>query len=104
VSELRLETWDEEDGPLTEKRLMGVLEREGYEVAVFAYREGTVFPEHEHGQEKCDAVIEGFLRITVEGQNFDLKPGDRLYLPAGTKHSAQVIGKKTVVSLDGTKW
>lgn len=104
MSELRLETWDEEDGPLTEKRLMGVLEREGYEVAVFAYREGTVFPEHEHGQEKCDAVIEGFLRITVEGQNFDLKPGDRLYLPAGTKHSAQVIGKKTVVSLDGTKW
>ena len=104
MSELRLESWEEEDGPLTEKRLMGVLEREGYEVAVFAYREGTVFPEHEHGQEKCDAVIEGFLRITVEGQNFDLKPGDRLYLPAGTKHSAQVIGKKTVVSLDGTKW
>jgi len=84
--------------------LRTILEREGYEVAVFAYREGTVFPEHEHGQEKCDAVIEGFLRITVEGQNFDLKPGDRLYLPAGTKHSAQVIGKKTVVSLDGTKW
>ena len=104
MTELRLESWEEEDGPLTEKRLMGVLEGEGYEVAVFAYREGTVFPEHEHAQEKCDAVIEGFLRITVEGQNFDLKPGDRLYLPAGTKHSAQVIGKKTVVSLDGTKW
>jgi len=104
VTEVRLESWEDEDGPLTEKRLMGFLEREGYEVAVFAYREGTVFPEHEHAQDKCDAVIEGFFRITVLGHAYDLKPGDRLYLPAGTRHSAEVIGRRTVVSLDGTKW
>jgi quercetin dioxygenase-like cupin family protein len=101
---VRLVCWEEEDGPLTEKRLMGVLEREGYEVAVYAYREGTVFPEHEHAQEKCDAVVEGFLRIAVGETVYDLKPGDRLYLPAGTRHSAEVIGRRTVVSLDGTLW
>jgi quercetin dioxygenase-like cupin family protein len=101
---VRLVSWEEEDGPLTEKRLMGVLEREGYEVAVYAYRQGTVFPEHEHAQEKCDAVVEGFLRIVVGETAYDLKPGDRLYLPAGTRHSAEVIGRKTVVSLDGTLW
>ena len=28
---------------MTEKRVMGLLEREGYEVVVYAYREGTVF-------------------------------------------------------------
>jgi quercetin dioxygenase-like cupin family protein len=101
---VRLEKWLPEDGPLTEKRLMGSMEREGFEVAVYAYREGTVFPEHEHGQEKCDAVLEGVLRITTEGQVFDLAAGDRLYLSAGTRHAAEVVGKKTVVSLDGTKW
>src|ERR1700730_3787858 len=101
---VRLVSWEEEDGPLTEKRLMGVLEREGYEVAVYAYRQGTVFPEHEHAQEKCDAVVEGFLRISVGETVYDLKPGDRLYLPAGTRHSAEVIGRRTVVSLDGTLW
>jgi len=101
---VRLVSWEEEDGPLTEKRLMRVLEREGYEVAVYAYRQGTVFPEHEHAQEKCDAVVEGFLRISVGGTVYDLKPGDRLYLPAGTRHSAEVIGRRTVVSLDGTLW
>jgi quercetin dioxygenase-like cupin family protein len=104
VTEVRLESWEEADGPLTEKRVMGFLEREGYEVAVFAYREGTIFPEHEHAQDKCDAVMEGFLRVTVGDRTYDLKPGDRLYLPAGTRHSAQVIGKRTVVSLDGTQW
>lgn len=101
---VRLVSWEEEDGPLTEKRLMGVLEREGYEVAVYAYRQGTVFLEHEHAQGKCDAVVEGFLRISVGETVYDLKPGDRLYLPAGTRHSAEVIGRRTVVSLDGTLW
>ena len=104
MSDISLVHWEEEDGPLTEKRLMGVLEREGYEVASYAYREGTVFPEHEHAQDKCDAVVEGFLRITVGATAYDLKPGDRLYLPAGTRHSAEVIGRRTVLSLDGTKW
>ena len=104
MSAVRLVSWEEEDGPLTEKRLMGVLEREGYEVAVYAYRQGTVFPDHEHAQEKCDAVVEGILRIAVGEMVYDLKPGDRLYLPAGTRHSAEVIGRKTVVSLDGTRW
>ena len=89
---------------MTEKRVMGLLEREGYEVVVYAYREGTVFEEHAHAQDKCDAVIEGFFRIRADGEVFELKPGDRLYIPAGTRHSAEVIGRRTVVSLDATRY
>jgi len=101
---IRLEQWRNAEGPLTERRMMRLLEREGYEVAVYAYREGTIFPEHEHSQDKCDAVLEGTLRITAGGTVYDLKPGDRLYLPAGERHSAEVVGGTTVLSLDGTKW
>jgi quercetin dioxygenase-like cupin family protein len=101
---VRLERWDPADGPVSEKRMMAMLEQEGYEVAVYSYREGTVFSEHQHAQDKCDGVVEGTLRITVRGEAYDLKPGDRLYLPAGTRHAAEVIGTKTVVSLDGTRW
>jgi quercetin dioxygenase-like cupin family protein len=101
---LRLERWDPADGPLTEKRLMRTMEFEGYDVLVYTYRPGTVFPEHEHAQAKCDAVLEGVLRVTADGQTFDLRQGDRLYVPAGTRHTAEVVGEKTVVSLDGTLW
>lgn len=100
----RLERWESSDGPVTEKKMMTLLESEGYEVAVYAYREGTVFAEHAHTQEKCDAVVEGVLRITVGSEAYDLKAGDRLYLPAGTRHSAEVVGRRTVLSLDGTRW
>ncbi|MEO8431562.1 MAG: cupin domain-containing protein [Acidobacteriota bacterium] len=100
----RLETWGEDDGPLTEKRVMGFLEREGYEVAIYAYREGTEFAEHAHAQDKCDAVLEGFFRIRVGGEVFDMKPGDRLYIPDGTRHTAEVSGRRTVVCLDATRW
>jgi quercetin dioxygenase-like cupin family protein len=104
MADVRLERWVSTDGPVSEKRMMGLMESEGYEVACYAYREGTVFPPHEHGHDKCDAVVEGVLRITVGDTAYDLGPGDRLYLPAGTRHSAQVLGAKTVVSLDGTRW
>ena len=104
MPDLRLEHWEASDGPLTEKRMMGLMESEGYEVASYAYREGTVFGPHEHSQDKCDGVVQGMLRIVVGGETFDLGPGDRLYLPAGTRHSAQVIGNVTVLSLDGTRW
>ena len=101
---LRLERWNPADGPLTEKRLMRLMELEGYDVLVYTYRPGTRFSGHEHAQGKCDAVLEGVLRVTADGQTFDLRKGDRLYVPAGTPHTAEVVGETTVVSLDGTMW
>ena len=104
MSDVRLERWQPGDGPLTERRMMKLMEFEGCDVLVYTYRPGTVFPEHEHGQNKVDGVLEGILRITVGDAVFDLKPGDRLYIPARTRHAAEVLGEKTVVSLDGTFW
>ncbi len=99
---VRLVSWEEEDGPLTEKRLMGVLEREGYEVAVYAHRQGTVFPEHEHAQEKCDAVVEGFLRIAVGETVYELKPGIEsievlLFPPVGRGSDVGVAASRNIL-------
>lgn len=104
MPEPRLERWDPRDGPVSEKRLMSILETEGYEVSAYTYRPGTVFPPHEHGQDKCDAVVQGAFRLTVGGVTYDLGPGDRLYVPAWTRHAAEVVGSASVLSLDGTRW
>ena len=101
----RKESWDPADGEASERRLMRWIEHAGYEVLTYTYPPGTVFGWHEHSQDKCDAVVEGILRVEVEGgEVFDLQAGDLLYLPAGTRHRAEVIGRKSVLSLDGTKW
>jgi quercetin dioxygenase-like cupin family protein len=104
MSEVRLERWQASDGPLSERRMMKLMDLEGFAVLVYTYRAGTLFPHHEHGQDKCDGVLEGVLRVTVGESVFDLRAGDRLFLPAGTSHAAEVVGAKTVVSLDGTMW
>lgn len=84
--------------------MMTLMESDGYEISSRTYRPGTVFPPHEHEQDKCDAVIEGTFRLTVGDVAYDLGPGDRLYLPAGTRHAAEVVGSAAVLSLDGTRW
>ena len=99
----RREAWDPRDGEMTERRLRRAMEHEGFEVAVYAYRPGTAFDWHSHAEEKCDAVVEGTFRIELEGSVFDLRPGDRLYVPAGARHRAEVVGARTVISLDGTR-
>jgi quercetin dioxygenase-like cupin family protein len=105
VSEIHKEAWDPRDGACNERRLMRSIEHEGYEVASYVYAPGTVFPWHEHPVDKCDAVVAGALRIEIAGgQVFDLGPGDRLYLPCGTRHRAEVVGEASVLSLDGTRW
>src|SRR5262249_32946135 len=67
------ERWDSRDGEMSERRLLRSLEHEGYEVAVYAYRPGTSFDWHRHGEAKCDAVVAGTLRIEIDGgETFDL--------------------------------
>ena len=101
----RVERWDSRDGEANERRLMRSLEAEGYEVACYSYPPGTVFDWHVHAQDKCDAVVAGILRIEVEGEPpADLGVGDRVYIPAGTRHRAAVVGAEGVLSLDGTLW
>jgi quercetin dioxygenase-like cupin family protein len=102
--EVRFERWPRGDGPPTEKRMMRAMELEGYDVLVYTYRPGTTFPDHEHPRPKCDAVVQGTLRVSSGGRTWDVGPGDRIYVPAGTRHSAEVVGAETVVSLDGTLW
>ncbi len=79
------------------------LESLGYEVALYVYRPGTVFPDHDHAIDKIDAVVSGRFRMTVEGRSVVLEAGDWIEVPRGTVHSAEVVGRDPVVSLDATR-
>ena len=100
---VRVEHWQEEWGPLGEAAMRKRLEAEGYSVSRYTYPPGTSFSAHTHEVDKKDTVLRGRLKIGAEGKEVVLGPGDMIEIPAGTVHTAEVVGEETVVSLDATR-
>lgn len=99
-----VERWDEDaEGPVEERALREELEDRGYAVSRYVYPPGTRFPEHAHDVDKIDAVVSGRFRVALEGEEVVLGPGDRVAVPAGTPHTAEVVGDEPVVSLDAAR-
>jgi len=97
-------SWDTaRDGPLSEAALRTRMEADGYAVTRYVYAPGTVFPTHSHGVDKLDAVVSGRFRLTLPDGPVVLQGGDRLFVPRGLRHAAEVVGDRPVVSLDGVR-
>ncbi|MGH9787505.1 MAG: cupin domain-containing protein [Candidatus Acidiferrales bacterium] len=100
---VRVEHWREEWGALSEGAMRKRLEAEGYSVSRYTYPPGTCFSEHTHEVDKKDTVLRGRLKIGAEGKEVVLGPGDMIEIPAGTVHTAEVVGEEAVVSLDAAR-
>jgi len=54
---------------------------------------GAVYPRHTHPGEEIVYVLEGILEYQVEGKApVTLKPGEVLFIPAGTIHTVKNVG------------
>jgi quercetin dioxygenase-like cupin family protein len=60
---------------------------------------GTVFPSHTHPGEEIIYVIEGTWAYEIAGKPVTARPGDVLFVPAGTIHSARNAGTGTAAEL-----
>ena len=104
MSDIEVRHWNEKtDGPLDQSTMKKKLENEGYRVSTYTYSPGTYFDNHEHRVSKIDAVLSGTFRIGMNGKFINLEAGDWIEVPAGVVHSAEVLGKVPVVSLDAVK-
>lgn len=98
-----IEKWSGAGAP-DAARLRIKMESEGYDVFEWSDRPGTNYAVHAHGEDQSHSVISGRLELTIEnGGTFILEAGDRDLMPAGTRHSARVIGDEPVFYLIGTK-
>jgi len=100
---VEIERWNEAWGQLSESNMKSRLEAEGFAVSRYVYPPATFFDNHKHAVDKKDAVLTGRLLIRAVGREFLLGPGDALAVPAGTIHSAEVVGDEPVVSLDAAR-
>ena len=52
------------------------------------FESGIEVPNHSHAHEQAGYVVSGRIRLTIDGQSFDLGPRDSYYVPANVPHSA----------------
>lgn len=97
----RVERWREIHAP-NAAMLRHILSIEGYRVFQWGDPPGAIYADHKHDEEQTHWIVSGQLELTIESHGiYLLEPGDRDFLPAGTYHSARVIGDEPVVYLIG---
>ena len=103
MSEYRVKKWDGAGAP-DAGDLARQMRDEGYRVFEWSDEPDAVYPDHSHAEEQSHWIIDGTLELTVRGfGTVTLNPGDRDFMPAGTTHSARVVGGNPVVYLIGSK-
>jgi quercetin dioxygenase-like cupin family protein len=58
---------------------------------------GTRLPEHNHPHEQLTYVIQGRLRLIVNGEPHELGPGDSFYLHSEVPHAAEALEQTLVI-------
>lgn len=99
----RFQKWNEVYAP-NPAMLTHILASEGFEVFQWCDQPNRIYPQHKHDEDQTHWIVSGMLELTVENCGiFVLEAGDRDFLPAGTYHSARVVGEEPVIYLIGEK-
>ena len=99
---IKVERWNKPESPQAQT-FRRQLENEGYSVFEWSDAPGTAYGRHSHAEDQSHWIINGELELTVDGETYILRAGDRDFLPANTTHSAFVPGDKPVRYLIGAK-
>lgn len=83
---------------------VSVLKATGANVVIFAFDNGAVLREHSAMQPVLLQAVEGKLTVNIDGQDFELTPGDLLHIEPHVEHSVTAIGQAklqlTVLMID----
>jgi quercetin dioxygenase-like cupin family protein len=58
---------------------------------------GSRMPEHQHAQEQIVHILEGRMRLLVEGVAHELTAGDSFYLGSNVPHGVETLAKTRVL-------
>jgi quercetin dioxygenase-like cupin family protein len=81
---------------------MNQLEKEASGCYSWSNGPGDSYAHHSHSYEKVLYCVRGSITFHVEQGDLELEAGDRMVLPAGTVHSADV-GMEGVTCIEGQR-
>jgi len=85
--QLEILRWDAPDAP-TEAAIQQRLEADGFSAFCWSDPPRAHYDAHEHDRDESIWCVAGEIRFAAAGRELVLAPGDRLMLPAGTRHTA----------------
>lgn len=83
--------WQADVLPTIEQVKM-IFEAEGLSPSEERLTAHTVIPDHRHPFGEVRMVVAGSLFLNISGNQLLLRPGDRIEIPANTRHSKSVEG------------
>ncbi len=83
----------------TQEQLVAVFEAEGLEPFVEESKAGLKISDHRHPFSEVRVIAEGELLFSVAGNQTLLRPGDRIEIPANTKHWHQAHASGNCISI-----
>lgn len=100
---MKVTRWKKTQGKPSLDQIRGLVEEEGLRFYTWSDAPGKFYPEHAHNEDELRWIVQGSLTVGVDGKEVRLKAGDRIELPAGTSHWAQVSEDGPIVYLCATK-
>ncbi len=99
---MKITRWEGNGIPDAEA-LQATLAGEGLRARTWQDRPGSFYAEHRHRYDEIRWILAGRLTIAAGGEEYVLSPGDRVEIPAGTRHHLRVPSDAPVVYLVATR-
>jgi quercetin dioxygenase-like cupin family protein len=90
--------WTSQTPPVPQQLKMLLL-NEGLTPELESLPAHSTLKEHRHPFDEVRIVLEGNLILDVNGNQLLLRPGDRIDIPANTRHSKTVHGGTSCISM-----
>lgn len=81
------------------EQVQAFFEKEGLEGIEEIFEAGTKIEDHRHPFDEVRMMIKGKFLFNIAGNKLLLREGDRIIIPANTRHSKEVHGSESCQSL-----
>ena len=68
-------------------------------VAQVYLKRGAIVPRHAHASEQMTYVLQGALRLLVDGEEVTVREGEMLHIPSGLAHQVEALDDTFVLGV-----
>ncbi len=84
---------------LNDKLWRKVINGERITVAKLGLSKGCAVPVHQHENEQISLILEGALKVEIDGRELTVRAGEVMVIPSGVPHGVQAVEDTVAVDV-----